>query len=43
MLAPTAAGTSPRSFAFEVASAPFPDRTKELGWMRQELGVERFG
>lgn len=39
----TAAGTSPRSFAFEVASALFPDKTKELGWMRQELGVERFG
>jgi putative intracellular protease/amidase len=39
----TAAGTSPRSFAFEVASALFPERTQELGWMRVELGAERFG
>jgi putative intracellular protease/amidase len=39
----TAAGTSPRSFAFEMASALFPDKTEELGWMRQELGAERFG
>ena len=38
----TAAGTAPRSFAFEMASALFPDRTKELGWMRAELGAERF-
>jgi putative intracellular protease/amidase len=39
----TAAGTSPRSFAFEMATALFPDRTKELGWMREELAAERFG
>jgi putative intracellular protease/amidase len=38
----TAAGTSPRSFAFDMASALFPDNTKELGWMRAELGAERF-
>jgi putative intracellular protease/amidase len=38
----TAAGTSPRTFAFEVASALFPEQTRELGWMRAELGAERF-
>ncbi len=38
----TASGASPRSFAYEMVAALYPDEPTNLGYFKQELTSERF-